>query len=177
MFNPQTYQLLIADVNTAVTSTQKGDSLEALCRYLFTNLEGVSIEAKDVVMTSEEIDIVLWNDQTDRVLRAFDNIILVECKNWSSPVGAPSLDSFISKMRRRSLKTGIFIAANGVTGDFSNSNANIGAIDIIKSALRDEIRVIIINKEDLYNIKAIDDFRDLIKKRFCGLFIHKPFNN
>lgn len=177
MFDLAVYRGLLADVDASVTSTQKGDSFEILCAYLFSNLNGVSIEARDAVMASEEIDIVLWNAQTEEVLRPFDNTILIECKNWSAAVGAPSFDSFISKVRRRTLKTGIFIAANGVTGDFLNGDGGTGALDIIKSALNDGIRVIIINKADLNNISSLDDLRNLIKKRYCGLFIHKPFNN
>lgn len=177
MFDLPTYQGLLAAVDAALTATQKGDRFEELCAYLFNNLTGVSIEGRDAVMASEEIDIVLWNAQTEEVLRPFDNTILVECKNWSAPVGAPSFDSFISKVRRRTLKTGIFIAANGVTGDFLNSNNGSGAIDLIKAALGEGIRVIIINRADLDAITTLDDFRTLIKKRYCGLFIHKPFNN
>ncbi|WP_333852791.1 restriction endonuclease [Epilithonimonas sp.] len=177
MFDLATYQALLASVDAATTTTDKGDRFEELCNYLFENLSGVSIEGRDSVTVSEEIDIVLWNAQLEEVLRPFDNTILVECKNWSAPVGAPAFDSFISKIRRRTLKTGIFIAANGVTGDFLNSNAGNGAIDIIKSALGEGIRVIIINRSDLDAITSLDDFRTLIKKRYCGLFLHKPFNN
>ncbi len=177
MFDLLIYQGLLAAVDAAVTATQKGDSFEAVCAYLFTNLAGVSIEGRDAVMAAEEIDIVLWNAQTEEVLRPFDNTILVECKNWTAPVGAPSLDSFISKVRRRTLKTGIFIAANGVSGDFLNSNNGNGAIELIKAALGEGIRVIVINRADLNGIASLDDFRTLIKKRYCGLFIHKLFNN
>jgi Restriction endonuclease len=51
-------------------------------------------------------------------------VILVECKNWNAPVGAPALDNFIGKLRRRNLRTGIFIAANGVTGHFIDGDGN-----------------------------------------------------
>ena len=177
MFDLPTYQGLLADVDAAVTNNQKGDRFETLCSYILTNLTGVEIQARDALMASEEIDLVLWNAQTEEVLKPFENTILVECKNWSAPVGAPSLDSFISKMRRRALKTGMFIAASGVSGDFLNGNGNDGSIDIIKTSLAEGIRVIIINRTDLDNITSMDDLRTLIKKRYCGLFIHKPFNN
>ncbi len=177
MFDLPTYQALLADVNAAVTSNQKGDRFEALCEYVFTKLAGVEIQARDALMGSEEIDLVLWNAQTEEVLRPFENVILVECKNWTKPVGAPALDSFISKMRRKNLKTGIFIAANGVTGDFLNGNAHNGAIEIIRASLAEGIRVIVINRPDLDAITHIDHLSNLIKKRYCGLFINKPFNN
>lgn len=177
MFNLATYQGHLASVDAATTTNDKGDRFEELCEYLLTELTGVEIQARDALMAAEEIDLVLWNAQTEEVLKPFENTILVECKNWSAPVGAPALDNFISKMRRRSLKTGIFIAANGVTGDFLNGNNNNGAIDIIKTSLGEGIRVIIINRNDLDNLTSLNDLRNLIKKRYCGLFIHKLFNN
>lgn len=177
MFDLQTYQGLLAHVDASANSTEKGDRFEALCEYVLTKLTGVEIQARDALMDSEEIDLVLWNAQTEEVLKPFEYTILVECKNWSAPVGAKEFDSFISKMRRRNLKTGIFIAASGVTGDFLNGNGNDGAIDIIKTSLGEGIRVIIVNRRDLDALTSLDDLRDLIKKRYCGLFIHRPFNN
>ncbi len=177
MFDLMTYQGLLAAVDAAQTNNEKGDAFESLCTYLFTQLQGVSVEGRDSLMTSEELDIVLWNAQTEEVLKCFEYTIIIECKNWTNPVGAPALDNFISKLRRRNMKTGIFIAANGVTGDFLNSNNGCGAIDIIRTALAEGIRVIVINRDDLNNITTLDDFRSLIKKRYCGLFISKIFNN
>ncbi|WP_405199085.1 restriction endonuclease [Christiangramia sp. LLG6405-1] len=177
MFDLPTYQALLANVDAAATNNEKGERFEELCQYLLSELDGVKVEGRDAVMNAEEIDIVLWNAQSEEVLKPFENIILVECKNWSVAVGAPALDSFISKLRRRTMKTGIFIAANGVTGDFLNGNSNNGAIEIIKAALQEGIRVIILNRADLDAINSLNDLRTLIRKRYCGLFIHKLFNN
>jgi hypothetical protein len=101
-------------------------------------------------------------------------VILVECKNWSSTVGASVLDNFINKVRRRSLKTGIFVAANGVTGGFVKGDGNEpGAVGILTSALQDGIRIIVITMNDIRAITSLDDIRVLIKKRYCGLYVHK----
>jgi len=71
-------------------------------------------------------------------------------------------------------KTGIFIAANGVTGGFVKGTANEpGAIGVITSALQDGIRVIVITMDDIRNIASLDDIRELVKTRYCGLFVHK----
>jgi len=177
VFNLVNYTQLLQNVTDAVGANPKGDAFEAACSYLFSELDGVLIEGRDSSMAAEEIDIVLWNAQIEESLKPFDYTILVECKNWTKPADAKALDSFIGKVRRRDLKTGIFIAANGVTGDFLNADNGAGAIEIIKGALQEGIRVIIINEEDLRAITTIDDFRKLIRKRFCGLFIHKLFNN
>src|SRR3546814_17403157 len=51
-------------------------------------LNGVDVTEHDIRMPSEELDIVLWNAQTEEILRPWASVILVECKNWSTTVGA-----------------------------------------------------------------------------------------
>ncbi len=164
----------IANVDAAVTSQEKGALFEVLAMYIFQHLDGVEVTEHDIRMPSEEIDIVLWNAQLEEVLRPWEAVILVECKNWSGNVGAPALDNFIGKLRRRSLKTGVFIAATGVTGGFLRGDANEpGAVGIIRSALQEGIRVIVITFDDIRGLTSLDDIRSLIKKRYCGLYVHK----
>jgi hypothetical protein len=176
MFDLPTYQQLIASVDAATTNQEKGSRFETLCEYLFGCLDGVRVQGRDVRMTSEEIDLVLWNAQIEEVLKPWEFVILVECKNWSQALGAPILDSFIAKLRRRALKTGILIAANGVTGGFINGDGDdVGAVGIIRGALQEGIRVITITMDDLRQISSADELRDLIRKRYCGIFVHKVF--
>ncbi len=174
MFNINHFRTLIAQVDAATTNQQKGQSFEHLSIYMFEHLDGVDITEHDIRMPSEEIDIVLWNAQTEQILRPWDSVILVECKNWSNTVGAPVLDNFVNKVRRRALTTGIFVAANGVTGGFVRGDGtDPGAIGILTSALQDGIRVIVITMDDIRAITSLDDIRVLIKKRYCGLYVHK----
>ncbi|MFX4283979.1 restriction endonuclease [Aliarcobacter butzleri] len=174
MFDINHFRTLINNVDASTTNQQKGQSFELLCIYMFEYLNGVDITEHDIRMPSEEIDIVLWNAQTEEIFRPWDSVILVECKNWSSTVGASVLDNFINKVRRRSLKTGIFVAANGVTGGFVKGDGNEpGAVGILTSALQDGIRIIVITMNDIRAITSLDDIRVLIKKRYCGLYVHK----
>lgn len=174
MFDINRFSALIAAVDAATSNQQKGQSFELLSIYMFEHLDGVDVTEHDIRMPSEEIDIVLWNAQTEEILRPWDSIILVECKNWSMTVGAPILDNFVNKVRRRSLKTGIFVAANGVTGGFVRGDGNEpGAVGILTSALQDGIRIIVITMDDIRAITSLDDIRALIKKRYCGLYVHK----
>ena len=175
MFDPGRYSQLIADVDAATTSNAKGAAFEALCEYLFGELDGVDVVERDASMPAEEIDLVLWNAGVEEELRPLDPIIFVECKNWSKAVGAPVLDNFIAKLRRRRLKTGIFIAANGVTGTF-NVSGERGACGIINSALQEGLRIIVLEMSDLRSITSIDDLKALLKKRFCGIFVRKVLN-
>ena len=174
MFEQAQMAARVALVDAAVTNQEKGASFESLAIYLFEHLEGVEVREHDIRMPSEEIDIMLWNAQREEIFRPWEAVILVECKNWSVPVGAPALDNFIAKMRRRNLKTGIFVAASGVTGGFINGNGNeAGAAGIIGAALQEGIRVIVITMADMHFITSLDDIRELIKARYCGLFVHK----
>jgi hypothetical protein len=174
MFDPILLAARIADVDATATAHDKGASFEALAIYLFEHLNGVEVTEHDIRMPSEEIDIVLWNAQLEEVLRPWEAVVLVECKNWSANVGAPALDNFIGKLRRRSLTTGIFIAATGVTGGFINGDGDEpGAVGIIRSALQEGIRVIVITMNDIRAITCLDDIRRLIKTRYCGLYVHK----
>jgi hypothetical protein len=174
MFDPILLAARIADVDATATAHDKGASFEALAIYLFEHLNGVEVTEHDIRMPSEEIDIVLWNAQLEEVLRPWEAVVLVECKNWSANVGAPALDNFIGKLRRRSLTTGIFIAATGVTGGFINGDGDEpGAVGIVRSALQEGIRVIVITMNDIRAITCLDDIRRLIKTRYCGLYVHK----
>lgn len=176
-FDLVAYSAFLEQVDGAITAHEKGVALESLSEYLLSTLDGVEVVQRNANMAAEEIDLVVWNAQVDEILRPWDSVIIVECKNWSAPVGAPQLDSFIGKIRRRALKTGILIAANGVTGDYANGSAAnpVGAVEIIRAALQDGIRVITITLDDLRVIATSDDLRRLIKHRYCGLFIHKLF--
>jgi len=174
MFDHAHLTALIAAVDAAQTSHDKGATFEALAGYLFAHLDGVEITGRDVALPAEEIDLVLWNAQREDVLRPWEAVILVECKNWSAAVGAPALDSFIGKMRRRSLKTGIFIAASGVTGQFlAGDGHEIGATGIISHALQEGIRVVVLTMADLRTLTSLDDIRQLLKVRYCGLYVRK----
>lgn len=174
MFTQAELGARIAAVDAAVTANEKGNRFEELAEYLFEHLSGVEVRERDVLLPSEEIDIVLWNAQLEDVLRPWDPMILVECKNWSKPVGAPELAWFIHKMRERGLAHGIFIAANGVTGNFARGDGSgNGATGIIMTALKEKIRVIVVTMDDIRALQSLDDVRELIKSRLCGLFVRK----
>lgn len=174
-FDTAQYALLMANVDAAVTANEKGKSFEDLAEYILGTLDGIEVVQRDVNMGAEEIDLILWNAQVEAVLKPWEGVIPVECKNWSSAVGAPQLDSFIAKIRRRSLKTGILVAANGVTGTYETGDLTTpgGAAEIIRAALQEGIRVITLTMSDLRAITGTDDLRELIKRRYCGIYVHK----
>lgn len=125
------------------TTFQKGRVLEDLVCYLFEQVPGVSIGKRNALNTfeSEEIDVAFWNRMDVDGFYFLPNIILVECKNWSQPVGSEEVNWFDSKLKRRGQPFGILIAANGITG---NSQKIEAAHEIILVALSCNAFVILI---------------------------------
>ena len=92
-----------------------------LACYLFETIPGLSISQRNVknVFATEEIDIAFWNEHHPSGLRSieFGSVILVECKNWSKPVGSLEVSWFLAKLQNRARNFGVLIAASGITGD------------------------------------------------------------
>ena len=114
-FSAKKIKDLFAKSDAAKTKTAKGKYLEDLAVYLFEMVPGISMIARDKKNTydTEEIDIALWNEQHARGFKTLNFLILVECKNWSSPVGSMEVNWFLTKIKNRALDFGVLIAAHG----------------------------------------------------------------
>lgn len=177
MFDFNTFSLYMKALDVAVSNHDKGISLESLSRYLFNCIDGIEVREVNVNGPAEEIDLLLWNAKKTQVFEPWDNLISVECKNWSCPAGSNLIDNFAAKIRMRHLSTGIFVAANGVTGDFVNgNNQNKGAVYRLHEHLtRDGIRIVVIRMADIRGLKNIDSFLEVIKDRYCKIYMHRVF--
>ncbi|MGY2800124.1 hypothetical protein ACVWV0_004400 [Ewingella americana] len=177
MFDAATFVTHINAVDNAVTNQEKGNSLELLSRYLFNCIDGIEVREVNINGPAEEVDLLLWNAKTTQVFEPWDNLISIECKNWSRPAGANLIDSFATKIRLKHLTTGIFLAANGVTGDFINgNNEQRGAVYRLHEHLtRDGIRIVVVRMDDLRGITNINDFLEIIKDRYCKIYMHRVF--
>jgi hypothetical protein len=177
MFDLVAYTTHLDVVRSATTNQEKGASLEVLSGYIFNCIDGIEVRETNVNGPAEEVDLLLWNAKRESVFEPWDNLISVECKNWSRPAGACLIDNFATKIRLKHLSTGIFIAANGVTGDFVNGdNENRGAVYRLHEHLtRDGVRIVVIRFEDLEQIRRIEDFVELVKDRYCKIYMHRVF--
>ena len=155
---------------TATTRIGKGRALEDLICYVFGAIPGVTFYRRDAlnVFDSEEIDVAFWNDQEPSGLHFLQNILLVECKNWSTPVGSSEVDWFLSKLRRRGQSLGFLIAASGITGDVASVGA---AHEIIRSALAEKRQLIVITRAEIEGIPSTIQLVDLIKGKMCELAV------
>lgn len=163
---------LLKFIEDAVTPGEKGSSLEELIRYLFTKVSGVSLGAHNQhnFAVSQEIDIAFWNDREEGNLDFLPNVILVECKNWDSPVSSQEVSWFDTKLRSRGLSFGILVAAHGITGNSENLTA---ANNIIAFALGEQRQIIVITLDEIRDIRTTIQVINLIKKKLCDLAVHQ----
>jgi hypothetical protein len=165
-----TVQTYVQAGKNGATTADQGHALEELICYVFTQVPGISITRRNEmnVFQTEEIDVALWNDGHADGFFFLPNIILVECKNWSSRVSSLELNWFDSKLRNRGLNFGVLVAANGITGDAADITA---AHSIVAAALREGRRLVVIKSDELLALTDSPELVRLVKKKLCDLAV------
>ncbi len=107
---------LIASVESAVTSADKGDSLERLAKYVFSGVPGFTLWRQNERTATEEIDLVFENS-ADSLFPHDRQYVLVECKNWSEKCGKNEAVLFRDKVQNRRGRSslGFLLSWNGWT--------------------------------------------------------------
>ena len=165
-----TLQEFLAAGAAGATTTDQGRALEDLICYLFGLVPGIAITRRNEmnVFNTEEIDVALWNDVDPAGFSFLPNIILVECKNWSTRVGSGEVNWFDSKLRSRGLDFGILVSRLGITGDPADLTA---AHAVIAAALRERRRLVIIRTDELLALNDTTELAHLIKEKLCELAV------
>lgn len=161
---------LFARSDAATLKSDKGKRLEELAVYLFEMVPGISMTARDKKNTydTEEIDVALWNEQHAKGFKTLNFLILVECKNWSSPVGSMEVNWFLTKIRHRALDFGILIAANGITGSDKDKKQ---AHDVVSKALADGVRMILLTRAEIEALTDTEELVRIVKRKLCELIV------
>lgn len=104
-----------AAARTEADPNRKGRLLEDLMVLILTTIPGFEHASPRRRNELEEIDILVRNESTDPIWTKEGTHLLVECKNWSRPVGVPELSLFANKMAHRygRCRLGLFIAPGG----------------------------------------------------------------
>ncbi|WP_241293622.1 restriction endonuclease [Burkholderia stabilis] len=160
---------LIEAVESAATNNEKGRSLEALARSLFGSVSALRCKYSNLQTRSSEIDLVIEYDQSKGRLALFDEIgryCLVECKNWSKPVGVGPVRDFMGKLDKCKIKLGVIFSKNGVTGVDSGADA----LREIQSRFdRDGVFLLVFSLEDLRGIADGEMFAAALERKADGL--------
>ena len=161
---------LLARGRNGATPTEKGRALEDTVCYVFGRVPGISVTKRNVhnVFHSEEIDVAFFNERHPLGFYYLPQIILVECKNWSVPLGSGEIAWFNEKLRNRGLEVGILVAANGITG---NAKQRTDAHAIIAGALREQRMILVISTTELSTLQDTRDLIRLLKEKLCELAV------
>lgn len=145
---------LIEKVENASTNEEKGKSLEAVARLLVSSLPALKCKYSNLQTRSSEIDVVVEYDPTKGVIPLFEEsgrYCLIECKNWSKPVGVSPVRDFMGKLDKCKVRLGVIFSKNGVTGVDSGADA---LREIQSRYDRDGVLLLVFSLED---VKAIKD--------------------
>jgi ActR/RegA family two-component response regulator len=145
-------------VEAEADANRKGKLLEDLMVLLFKTIPGFHQATPRRRNDVEEIDIVIRNESTDPLwVNDGTPYILVECKNWSKPVGAGEIRTFFGKLERRfgRCRLGFFVAPGGFTGPFQ---------DDLRTERKGNILVIPVDREALRGIVLSTDRNATLKK-------------
>ena len=111
-------------LDDAADSNARGRALEDLMVLLLRSIPGFRHITTNRKSDHEEFDIVIRNESDDSVWRDESQIILVECKNWSSKVDPREFNHFYPKLEGLSGRGGLgfFVAASGFTKGFGEQH-------------------------------------------------------
>jgi hypothetical protein len=163
----------LAAIDNAATADAKGEALEALGRYLFEKMAGVTCEDKNILdgQRAHELDLAFFNDQPRSPIGFLDAVIIVECKASGQPVGSAAVRWFVGKLRDRGSHHGILIALNGITGD--NDPLTSAHSEVFTALSRDMVRILILTREEIENLTCGADLAALFKRKLMLLALKR----
>jgi hypothetical protein len=155
-------------------NARRGAALEQLAQDLFGAIPGVTLTLRNNkdAFYAQEIDVAAWNQGDPAGLLGFPQILLIECKNWSAPVGSMEIAWFDTKLRLKGCSFGVLLALEGITGKPHSLTA---AYSILAAALREKRDIVVITKGDLEALQSVDDLVALIKQKMLQNRVAKPF--
>lgn len=155
----------------AGNTDQKGKALEDVVEQTLCLIDGVGLIHRNVedLPGSLEIDLILYNHQVKGTgLPFLPPLLIVECKNWASPVNTATLRAFTSKIHRMKLKFGLLVAANGITGDAADITAAHAHLRDVFN--RDDEIILVITRAELCDATSTEDLGVLLRQKY-GRFI------
>lgn len=163
-------QALLKQGLSASTRIEQGQALEELICYLFSRVSGIEVVKRNSlnVFATEEIDVAFWNARLQNGLYFLPNILLVECKNWSAPVGSQEVAYFAQRLQNRGRDYGILIAANGISG--SAKEINRAHYEIAMSLSRG-LHILILTRAELEALHSTEQLIRLLKEKLCELAV------
>lgn len=156
---------LLIDVASPDRSV-KGRALEDLITLVFEAVPGIKLERARTldVSRAQEIDHVFINDQERRGLPHLPAMFFVESKNWGSPVGAPEIGWFATKVRDRNGTFAVMVVKDRVSGTLSSEPKS--ALLQLTVELSHGVEIVIVDERELTNVPTGEVFAALLEKKW-----------
>jgi len=160
--------------DTATTMTEKGRALEDLICYIFEKVPGITVTRRNETnfFQTEEVDVAFWNEKDPQGFYFLPHILIVECKNWSDPIGSVEVSYFSQKLQNRGLDHGILVAVNGITG--SSGDIDRAHYEIAMALSRGQ-RIIVLTREEVESLQHTNSLVKLFKEKLCALAVSGTF--
>lgn len=145
-------------VQTEADKNRKGKLLEDLMVLLFKTIPGFEHVNTRRRNQEEEIDLIIRNESQDPFwAREPSQYVLVECKNWSGPVGGSEFLVFESKVRNRfdRCRLGFFVAVGGFTKGFDAKAQKNPALSTL---------VVPVGPEDIQDLVSTRERNEVLKR-------------
>jgi hypothetical protein len=157
IYNPVQYKLLLNQLQKNDDKT--GRNLEVLIQHLFSSIIGLQFMTDRLRTSSSELDLIYRiPDSNHPLFEAFGHYIIIECKDWSKPIGAAVIRSYVGELQSLSVRGGIIVSREGITGSSSEEFIN-ARLEIAKAYHRHGVTIPVL---DLNDLKLIDDGFNLI---------------
>jgi hypothetical protein len=156
---------LIININKSKTNDEKKRSMEDLGFYILNNLDGVSVEKRDLRSSAEECDLLISNESKDPFFGKLGSPIVVECRNRETSFSAKDLRDFKGKIESLGLNCGLIISKRGLTGTIDGD-----AKFLIRESRTKGITIIPLELSDIEFVAEGADLVRIMKKKYYDLF-------
>lgn len=140
---------LLAKVEQRPEKLVDGKDLEALAGYLLGCIPGFEVDM-NLVTGDSQVDALVRNRGPRYDFREdLGTYFLIECKDWSKPVGSQEVGWFVNKLLTQECKAGILFSSQGISGeDNSRSDVRYAALTLLKAYQRAGRIVIVLSEDD-----------------------------
>jgi hypothetical protein len=149
----------------------KGRALEEVITKILELVPGLEIAGTRVTSEIQEVDIMVRNFNKTRVWADFESVFFVECKNWfkEKRPGAAEIGDLKRKLENKHLKTGIFVAPNGIA-EGQGDNRVYGTNGQIDKYFSKGTIIVVLEHRDICAILDCKDATEQVNERFMDLY-------
>jgi ActR/RegA family two-component response regulator len=153
-----------AAVSSATDPNRKGKLLEDLMVLILKTIAGFQHASPRRKNDIEEIDLLVRNESSDPFWSKEGLYLLVECKNWSKPVGAPELREFAYKLKHRydRCRLGLLVAPGGF--------AETVKVELL-TRRKDSLLILLLGHAELRELVESTDRSAFLKKLHTGAIV------